>query len=62
MDQQMEIFTKLSKVPFSHLSSVVHSTVDYVNKYMWINICICKEILTNHVLNISWVPFKYSEP
>ena len=51
MDQQMEIFTKLSKVPFSHLSSVVHSTVDYVNKYMWINICIYAR---TYLQTMSW--------
>lgn len=51
MDQQMEIFTKLSKVPFSHLSSMVHSTVDYVNKYIWINICI---YVRTYLQTMSW--------
>ena len=51
MDQQMEIFTKLSKVPFSHLSSMVHSTVDYVNKYIWINICIYAR---TYLQTMSW--------
>ena len=51
MDQQMEIFIKLSKVPFSHLSSMVHSTVDYVNKYIWINICIYAR---TYLQTMSW--------